>query len=523
VDVRAVEAVNLVDYVPKTPPYPWQEAALRHSTDAVKCFAVAPYVGFLFDPRMGKSKAAIDRTALLYYQGKIDALLVVASPNGIHRTWVQEQIPEHLPDDILRTCLVWQAGKHKQVGYGAEMAYLLGCKGLAVLAVNAESLNTESLRKYLGKFVRQRRVHAVFDETSHWARNVGGAMRTANSIKTHAPYRTLLDGTPEGERPLDYYAQMGLLSKDIFGFSQRSEFNAHFAEWAERENRQTGGIFKVVTKYRHLDELKHKVSLYTCRVTRPNDWPEPSQEQVSFTLDHEHRRVYDRLRNEYEMELAGEDMRVVSHVLTRYLRLQQIASGYLPGTTSGSVCGNCLGDGCDRCDFLGVVVETSPQRRIGVSNPRLDALKELLHTSEGPFIVWCRFRFDVDEVLSLATKLRLRPVRFDGTVPDDERIANRRSFQQGNSDLLVGTPTTGGRGQPMHAVSTMIYYSNDYSRLTREQSTCRGDHPGRNRPLRIVDLVARDTVDEDILAAHRAKRRLADMITDRKGSGQWLR
>jgi Mesyanzhinovviridae DNA helicase len=516
--------MNFPDYRPKTPYFPWQEAALRHSTASVPSFATAPYVGFFFDPRMGKTKAALDRTAILYHQGEVDALLVVASPNGIHRNWVNEEIPLHLPDDVPRQCLIWQSGKHKQVGYALEMRALLAFEGLAVLATNAEALHTPALREYLGKFVRRRRVHFVADEVSHWGRNIGSSMKTANSIKSHAPYRTLLDGTPEGESPLDYYAEMGLLSKDIFGFKERSLFNAYFAEWEERENRRTGGTFRVVKKYRHLDELKAKVQLYTYRAFRPDDWLKPTNEVVGFNLTFEQRQVYDRLREQYEIELAGEDRRIVAHVLTRYLRLQQIASNYLPGQTTSSVCDGCLGEGCDRCSFLGVTVETSALRRIGAANPRLDALRSIIQGEGGPFIVWTRFHFDVDEVLSLARRLRLRPVRFDGTVPEEERIAGRRAFQEGTSQLLVGTPTTGGRGQPMHRVGTMVYYSNDYSRLTREQSECRGDHPMRTNAMHIVDLVARDTVDESIQAAHRAKRRLADLIMDRRGSeGRWLR
>jgi hypothetical protein len=515
----------LADYRPKTVPHPWQATALAHSTDAVDCFATAPYVGFFFDPRMGKTKAALDRTAILYHANEIDALLVVASPNGIHRNWIWDEIPAHLPDDVPRTCLIWQSGKHKQVGYGAEMRALLATKGLAVLAVNAEALRTPALREYLGKFLRKRRVHFVADECSFWARNIGSSMKTALAIKNHAPYRTLLDGTPEGESPLDYYAQMALLSKDILGYSSRELFNAHFAEWEERVNYTTGYGFKVVKQYRHLDELKRKVSLYTYRAHRPDSWPKPTYERMEFDLSPQQRVIYDRLRDEYEVELAGEDQkRIVAHVLTRYLRLQQIGSGFLPGVSSGAVCEGCRGEGCDDCGYLGVVVQTSHLKYIDDHNPRLNALSTLLKKGGGPFIVWARFHFDVDEILGLAKTLGLRPVQFDGRLSEEARIQGRVDYQEGRADLLVGTPTTGGRGQPMHRVATMIYYTNDYSRLVREQSECRGDHPVRTTNLRIVDLVARDTVDEDIQHAHRTKARLADLISDRKkGGGRWLR
>ena len=516
------------DYRPRTAPYSWQLAALEYSTPRMPLLATAPYCGVFLDPRMGKSKVALDRTALLYRRGAIDALLIIAAPKGVHRAWVVDEVPTHLSEEVPRLCLIWEAGKHAQLEYGKRMEELLTFDGLAVLSVNWEALQTDQGRAYLRRFFAARRaVHFVGDETSLWARNVGKRMKTAQAAAQRCPYRTILDGTPEGESPLDYYAQLSLLSKDVLGHSTRTAFNAHYAEWEDRINGSTGARFQVVKRYRNLDELSSRLRQHCFRATwadwRP-DGPQRVYQKVYFQLSDQQRAAYDRLRDDYELELAGGDRVVVSHVLTRYLRLQQVTSGNLPPRRGAAVCPACDGEGCERCDGLGLAVVEEPAGRIPGPRPRLEALRGVLsQRGEGPFVVWARFTRDVDDALELVRAMGLSAVRFDGLVPEPERLAARAAFQEGRAEVLVGKPVVGGRGVPLHRANTLVYYSNDYSRLTREQSELRGIHPSRTRALGIVDLLAEDTVDEDIVATHRAKQRLADLVMDRGRSGRWLR
>ena len=44
----------------------------------------------------GKSKTVIDNAAYLWECGKIDTLLVLA-PNNVHRNWITDEVPAHMP------------------------------------------------------------------------------------------------------------------------------------------------------------------------------------------------------------------------------------------------------------------------------------------------------------------------------------------------------------------------------------------------------------------------------------------
>ena len=48
----------------------------------------------------GKTKVIIDNFSHLYYKGYVDAVFVIA-PNGVHRNWINDEIPKHMPDAVI--------------------------------------------------------------------------------------------------------------------------------------------------------------------------------------------------------------------------------------------------------------------------------------------------------------------------------------------------------------------------------------------------------------------------------------
>ena len=50
---------------------------------------------------------------MLYDNGKIDGLLIIA-PKGVYKNWHEGEIPEHLPDHIENTSVLWQANITKK-------------------------------------------------------------------------------------------------------------------------------------------------------------------------------------------------------------------------------------------------------------------------------------------------------------------------------------------------------------------------------------------------------------------------
>jgi SNF2 family DNA or RNA helicase len=85
-------------------------------------------------------------------------------------------------------------------------------------------------------------------------------------------------------------------------------------------------------------------------------------------------------------------------------------------------------------------------------------------------------------------------------------------FQNGDADVFVGQPQSGGIGLTLTTAETVVYYSNDYNSETRKQSEDRCHRIGTRNPVTYIDITASDTIDEAIVRALQRKADLAALI-----------
>jgi hypothetical protein len=525
-------------YVPKTKPW-------AHQAEYFDRFKDAPVHACFFEQRVGKTKPMIDIAAYRYEKPagdplRIDALMIVAMPSGVPANWATDELPAHLPDRIPHLVLVWDAGKAATKAFQKAMEDLLVFPGLAVLAVNGEATITKGFERYAVRFLKNRRVFIAADETTLIMKTPGAqrtkAMHAYGRMLAKGPFapgvvaKAIMDGTPIGEGPFDLYAQVSFLGTHVLGFTSFFAFKMRYGRWSKGYNGATGQEYPVLEEYQNLEELQHKLEPYSMRMTRKEAFPNMPEQVVSaarFHLSDEQRRVYDRLREEYEAQLRDGTEVTAQHVLVRSTRLQQIISNMWPSETAYALCGECGGSGCEACDRIGaVVVETAAKVIDPKRNPRLDCLEDQLSRTRDPFIVWCRFTRDVDDVLGLLAKSNISAVRYDGKVSKADKLKNKLSFQAADGPLvMVGNPTSGGRGLTLKRARTVYNYSGFFSLLTYLQGNDRGEDTSLkiedgDRGTSVVNLLAIDSVDEDIDEAHQSKGSVAELMLDRKRAGK---
>lgn len=322
---------------------------------------------------------------------------------------------------------------------------------------------------------------------------------------------------------MDLYSQLTFLDPSILGLTSFYAFKNRYAEWEKKLDRRSGRSYETLKSYRNLDELKARIDQHAFRVTRAEcaDLAPKVYQKRFFELSAEQRRVYDSLRETFQAELRSGATLTVANVLTRYLRLQQVASGYLPILESVP-CPLCAGAGCGPCDGTGTIeASTGRVEPISDENPRLDALQLELEGCRGSVIVWCRFRQDVSDAIERATLIGRSAVRYDGSTGPEERVRAISDFQAGNATVFVGNVVAGSRGIRLDRAETIVYYSNSFSLLVRLQSEDRAEAIDRKRSTGVVDIVAEGTVDEKIVSALREKKSLADLITG-DNPGAWI-
>jgi SNF2 family DNA or RNA helicase len=455
------------------------------------------FYGILWEQGCGKTKLAIDTACYLYEQGKIDAVLVVATP-GVHRNWLTDELPKHVPIRLREKvkAQVWESSKAKNKGTIVDMKNLLSHQGFSWLFVTYNGFMTDLGKKYMGRFLSQRKCLYILDE----AHNIKSpsAQRTKTIVVSgkYAPYRRILTGTPVAKGPFDIYAQIKFLKDDFwknFSLSNFQVFKFHFGEWFTRSDsiKTTGRDpgFDKLLNYKNVDQL-HKIIETTCsRVTKETaglNLPPKLYSRRLVELTPTQKRLYDDLKNEALAVLDSGSVIDGNLAVTRLLRLQQIICGY---------------------------VKTDDEEPIHVlegKNPRLDALAELVDGIFHPAIIWARFTKDIDLIMDL---LGDNAVRYDGKISAEQAAENKRRFQEGEVQFFVATPQKGGTGLTLVQAKTVIFYSNSFKLIDRLQAEDRAHRIGQDVSVSYIDIVCKGTVDEHIVRSLREKFDIASQIT----------
>jgi SNF2 family DNA or RNA helicase len=469
-------------YEYKTKPFNHQAIEFeQHGRDAAR--------GLFWEQGTGKTKSVIDEVADLYEAGLVDGLVVIA-PNGVHRNWVSDEIPAHMPDRVLKKTLshIWYSTDTK--AHRESFDATLNHKGLAVLVMSYNAVWTERGRKAWKSFLIKRRCMYVLDESQR-VKNPG-AKWSKRILGSHAaaPYKRVLSGTPCANSPFDIYNQIRFLDPNVwvpYGIHNFAAFKQYFGMW-ETWSTRDGQSYPKCIAYRNLEILHQKMEEYGSRVTKDQvlDLPPKLYSKRYFDLTSEQRRLYRQLQDQCYAELTA-GLLTAPLAIVRLVRFQQITCGYLPKSD-----------------------DDQTLEEIPGGNPRLALLGELCDDLEQKAIIWCRFRRDVALISKL---LGHGCVVADGSVAGEQRSLNLDAFQKGDIQFLVGNPAAIGMGVTLHAAKTCIYYSNSFSLEQRLQSEDRAHRIGTTSPVEYIDLVAPGTVDVKIVEALRMKVDVSSQIT----------
>jgi len=433
----------------------------------------------------GKTKVAIDNMAMLYDNGKINGALIIA-PKGVYKNWYSQEIPEHLPDHIKPTTVLWKSLINKTQQKELDKLFQTG-HDFHILVMNVEAFSTKKGVDFAARFLNCHNTFMVIDESTT-IKNPG-AKRTKNivGLGKYAKYRRILTGSPVTKSPLDLYKQCEFLDEYLLDHSSYYTFRTRYA--VLRKAHFNGRSVEIVVGYKNLGELSDKLKPFSYRVLKDDclDLPKKTFMKRVITLSAEQDKVYQQMKKMALAQLNGK-MVTTASALTQLMRLHQITCGHFTAD-DGSI-------------------QT-------IKNNRLSELTDLLDEVEGKAIIWAHYQYDVKEIVKAIIKEHGEDsiVTYYGLTPQDERQNNIKKFQSDpKCRFLVGTPSTGGYGLTLTAASTMIYYSNGYDLEKRQQSEARIDRIGQEKPMTYIDIICEDTVDDRIVKALRKKINIATEI-----------
>lgn len=477
---------------------------MHHQSTALKLMDGRDYFALFMEQGTGKTWTILADVERLYAAGRVDALFVLA-PKGVHTNWVRREIPTHMEGAIVARA--WRSGAGKRERSKLDELLRPRQHGetvpLRVLSMNIDALNTASGWDFALTFLRATRAMIALDE-SHTIKNpTSTRTQRVLALRRHAAVVRIATGTPITNSPPDVFAQFEFMESGLLGTTSYRAFVAEYAELMSNDHPLMKDIIKrnpravhaqLVVKnpdgsprWRNLDKLRALITPHSFRVLKRDclDLPAKVYSNHYFDLPPAQAKAYQLMQAEQRIEIVEGELVPVSK-LAAIVKLQQITSGF-------------------------VNLNAEPMY-IAEGNARLAALMELLELVDGKFIVWARF---TEEIMQIAAALRaagIETVEYHGSVKDKDREAAVDGLQNGTVRAFVGQAQSGGVGLTLHAARTVIYFSNDFNLGTRKQSEDRAHRIGTKTEVLYIDLIANDTIDEDIARVLQRKAGMAETV-----------
>lgn len=475
--------------------YPHVIEPFQHQKEHLEKRVTQKSWGLLWEQGTAKTKPIVDTAAILYMEGKINGLLVVAPP-GVERNWNTDEIPKHIPPEIALDVRVqvFKTNEKATQTHKRAMNSLFTHDGLSVLLISYNAFMTKEGKKLIWEFLKKRRCLYVLDE----AHNIKTpkAKRTISIIASakYAEYRRILTGTPVAVGPFDLYTQIKFLDEWFWknhGIHGAVEFRNFFGRWFTRdEHKKLHGYdpgYDKLLEYQNLDKLYEWLNEISDRVLKDEvlDLPPKIYSKRYFEMSREQKVAYEQLQEELMIEI-GDHIVTAELPIVALLRYQQIACNYVP------------------------VGENEPVHMFSKKNPRMTAMEQIRDETHHPGIIWARFRHDIDQIMDL---LGSRAVRYDGSLDDDTAERNKLAFQRGEAQWFVGNAQKGGSGLTLTQAKTMVYYSNSFRLLDRLQSEDRAHRGGMDQhPVNYIDIMSDAPIDAHIVTNLRNKKNVAAEI-----------
>jgi hypothetical protein len=294
----------------------------------------------------------------------------------------------------------------------------------------------------------------ILDE-SHQIKNVG-VIRSEKIIEMtkNAGHKCILTGTPIGKHAGDLYFQFYFLDPGILNYPSYSDFSDSHLLYGGREG-------KTVVAYSNIEEISNRISPYTVTMSRKE--MEIDREKIyeieAYKISN--REKYDQLKEKYEKYFEQNSS---NKILGYMVKLQQCANGY----------------------------EINEKDEVfGYSdNGRIKCLKSLLEKYEGKQIV---IYFKYNEDLKGLSSLLEIPILSGKTKQKefDETISKFNLFEH----KVIALQQQMSIGFSLKSTDVMIYFSRKFGSISSAQSEDRACE-SIDRPLKIIDICASDTIDE---------------------------
>ncbi|WP_252237401.1 SNF2-related protein [Clostridium sp. ZBS17] len=430
----------------KFKPWNYQQYAINHIIDHNAS-------GLFLDMGMGKtvsSLTAIDNLLLLGYTDKV---LVIAPKRVAEDTWSTEiEKWDHLKNLRISTIL----GTPKQRTEAVE-------KDADIYVTNRENV-VWLVDNY---FKSWKWDTCIIDELSSFKSSKAKRFRALKKVRPYFKRIIGLTGTPAPNSLIDLWPQVYLLDggqrlgKTITGYRER---------YFTPGDRNQFVVFNYNLKDGAEEAIHNKIS-DICVSMKAKDYldlPERIDNKIYIDLPKKVKDQYKELEKELIIQLDNEDVTATnSAVLTG--KLLQMCNG---------------------------AIYSEDKEVINIHDEKLNALMDIIEAANGkPVLIFYSFKHDLMRIQEFLKKNKLKGQELVG--PEDIK-----KWNNGEIPILLLHPASAGHGLNLqYGGNIVVWFGLTWSLELYQQANARLHRQGQKETVIIHHIIAKDTVDEDVMKA----------------------
>jgi SNF2 family DNA or RNA helicase len=439
-----------------------------------------PHVATFDEMGIGKTVECIAMDAYRRRSSGIDGFktLVVAPLTGVIDQWIKE-FNKFNPSLKVRRI-------------DAKKRYLLMKEEADVYVIHPEGLRLmiDELSKYEWH-------HFIFDEVHKIKNRKTKTFKAAKALGKQVMFKTGASGTPIENRPEEAWAIFNWLypdnkSREAVGLAHWTKklLNSYwrfFTEYTDYYEDPEYGYIKILGA-KNTDDFKVRFGpFYIRRLKREVlDLPPKVYQTYEVDLLPKQRRAYDEMKRELVAWVGqNEDQPVIAPIaIAQMIRLQQFTLGYgeLETVTRHKQDGS---------------TEQVTSLKLNEPSVKLDALIDIISDlGDSQAIVFSTSKQAINMAQERLEKAGYDVSKVTGDVTDAKRTIAIRKFQEGESQVLVSTIRAGGVGMNLQNASVVIFLDRDWSPAKNQQAEDRSHRSGQENPVTIIDIQARNTIDQ---------------------------
>lgn len=441
--------------------YHFKQKPYVHQVKALKFLLKNEWGGaLLMEPRTGKTKVAIDFTAIKHHFFGVNRVLVVGPVVAIE-VW-KDQLEKNMPYPYRLT--IWdKKGRKRQElpKYGKDILDIVIMnydafstpgsfrmhrsgpkKGQVVTDRAGNKLRSKSRggRYDMKKAIQRWQPQLIILDESHRIKSPSAKKSTAlHSLGPIAENRLLLTGTvvTKSKRLFDVYSQWKFLNPERFGDMTFGEFKAKYGRWISRNH------YQQFVGSRNEGELHDLIHLDSFSVTREEcyDLPPVTPQIIPVQLE-ESAQVYDQMAEDMVARIRTGEITEASIRLVQRLRLQQITSGVSKTSPSPEY-------------PRGRLVITGAEKLRAIQ----DRLEDLMEADE-KVVIGALFKADIARLIKVGKSLGVPTFAIHGGVKQADRAPIPKQFSKVRGGaIFIGQPAAAGEAIDLSAASILQWYS----------------------------------------------------------------